>query len=127
MAGFRARFGNRAVRTGAGSYGGAPRADRVEGLNERGEAPPPYVPGMKPPSLRSTDGVAAPIPSAEAGEDVELGDMRREPVPQPPGYDEHAHDGRFPPVQRPATAITANERYASTRGLLTRTDTFTSV
>jgi hypothetical protein len=106
----------------------------VEGLNERGEAPPPYVPGTKPPSLRSTDRVAVPVPGSEESGDVELGDMTRPvPPPQPPGYNEHAqderaNDGRFPPVvQRPATAVTANERYASTRGLLNRTDTSTSV
>lgn len=101
----------------------------MEGLNERGEAPPPYVPGTKPPSLRSNDGVAVPSPAGDADEDVELGDMRRENVspPQPPGYDQHANDGRFAPVQRPATAITANERYAPTRGVLDRTDTSTGV
>ncbi|TEY74834.1 hypothetical protein BOTCAL_0069g00310 [Botryotinia calthae] len=62
FADFRTRFGPR--RVGAGVMGmtmgtmgtmGADR-ERQEGLDERGEAPPAYVEGDKPPSLRSEDG-----------------------------------------------------------------------
>ncbi|KAF7953096.1 hypothetical protein EAE96_006315 [Botrytis aclada] len=60
FADFRTRFGPR--RAGTGLMGmtmgtmGANR-ERQEGLDERGEAPPAYVEGDKPPSLRSEDGV----------------------------------------------------------------------
>jgi len=63
------------------------RGQQVEGLNERGEAPPPYSGvGSKPPSLRSDDGYSGRCPSrAESArsvnrrrsEDVEMGDMTR--------------------------------------------------
>ncbi|CCD44181.1 hypothetical protein BcDW1_4257 [Botrytis cinerea BcDW1] len=60
FADFRTRFGPR--RGGAGVMGmtmgtmGANR-ERQEGLDERGEAPPAYMEGDKPPSLRSEDRV----------------------------------------------------------------------
>ncbi|KAM3079362.1 hypothetical protein ACMFMG_005794 [Clarireedia jacksonii] len=57
---FRQRFGPR--RAGAGLMGmtrgpinGGEHRERQEGLDERGEAPPAYVEGDKPPSLRSVD------------------------------------------------------------------------
>lgn len=66
----------------------------MEGLNERGEAPPPYSGvGSKPPSLRSDDGWSGRCPSrAESArtvnrrresEDLEMGDMTR-PTYVPP-------------------------------------------
>lgn len=108
VAGFRARFSNRPGRTNGGSYGGGrPRLDRVEGLDERGEAPPPYVPGAKPPSLRSTDGFpAATESSADA---IELGDMSRpQPVHRPSLY--NLHVGESDLGGRSSDAVgTANE------------------
>jgi len=112
VAGFRARFG----RAGAGSYGGTPRIDRVEGLDERGEAPPPYVPGTKPPSIRSGNEVLAPNTGAGAGGDVELGDMSGPPVHQPPDYNDHVDEADLG-VRRPDTMITASERFSSMRRL----------
>ncbi|TGO79543.1 hypothetical protein BELL_0029g00090 [Botrytis elliptica] len=60
FADFRTRFGPRRAGTGLmgmtmGSMGA--NRERQEGLDERGEAPPAYVEGDKPPSLRSEDGV----------------------------------------------------------------------
>ncbi|KAF7892184.1 uncharacterized protein EAF01_010264 [Botrytis porri] len=60
FADFRTRFGPRRAGTGLmgmtmGSV--AANRERQEGLDERGEAPPAYVEGDKPPSLRSEDGV----------------------------------------------------------------------
>ncbi|KAF7874264.1 hypothetical protein EAF04_002936 [Stromatinia cepivora] len=61
---FRTRFGPR--RGGSGLMGmtmatmGVHR-ERQEGLDDRGEAPPAYVEGDKPPSLRSEDGIAMMI------------------------------------------------------------------
>ncbi|KAE8445465.1 hypothetical protein EG329_013355 [Mollisiaceae sp. DMI_Dod_QoI] len=111
VAGFRARFGNRNARTGAGSYGGAPGIDGVEGLDERGEAPPPYVPGTKPP---------------KAAGDVELGDMGGVPIHRPPDYNEHVDEAGLS-VRRPDTVITASERFGSMRRLLSRTNSSTNV
>lgn len=83
---------------------GRRREEVPEGLNEAGEAPPPYMPGSKPPSLRSDDG------------DLEMGDMRR-PVPkqgeQPPDYG-HEHTSSSSSlgqvgVSRPETAVTRSE------------------
>ncbi|RAL64136.1 hypothetical protein DID88_003324 [Monilinia fructigena] len=57
---FRTRFGPR--RGGPGLMGMAMgigvHMEIQEGLDDRGEAPPAYVEGDKPPSLRSTDGIA---------------------------------------------------------------------
>lgn len=99
--GFRNRFGNLRGRAGASIYGSGARSDREEGLDERGEAPPPYVPGSKPPSVRNGDG-------------VELGDMSRESMHQPPGYNEHMEEGDLS-VRRPDAVVTAVERSRSTR------------
>ncbi|KUJ18424.1 uncharacterized protein LY89DRAFT_684330 [Mollisia scopiformis] len=115
VAGFRARFGNRTGRTNAGSYGGGrPRLDRLEGLDERGEAPPPYVPGSKPPSIRSTDGVLPSTSALAADADgLELGDMRRpEPVHHPPGYNEHVEADELD-LRRPDAVAAANRRSRS--------------
>jgi len=43
--------------------------ERQEGLDERGEAPPAYVEGDKPPSLRSDDGITAIISNEDNGND----------------------------------------------------------
>lgn len=86
---------------------------------ERGEAPPPYVPGSKPPSLHSNDGLSRAEsgrsvnrrPSSER--DVELGDMTR-PVYAPPAYHdppgsamrEGASEGGGEGITRPNAVIT---------------------
>ncbi|KAH7399950.1 hypothetical protein BKA64DRAFT_470051 [Cadophora sp. MPI-SDFR-AT-0126] len=81
--------------TGVGDGRGAGAVERTEGLNERGEAPPPYRPGSKPPSLRSSDGVAVrEVPSRErdGGEQAVEMDTIVRPTPtsgqDPPGYHE---------------------------------------
>ena len=79
---------------------GRRREEVPEGLNERGEAPPPYMPGSKPPSLRSDDdGWDREGGDGGRERDVEMGDMRR-PVPkdgeQPPGYGyAHGHGNAY--------------------------------
>ena len=87
------RFGRTMGRTGLGwppSTTQRNRSDIEEGLDERGEAPPPYVPGSKPPSLRSVERERRPSSSSEhsVGEAVELQPMNGE-VEHPPGYNEH--------------------------------------
>ena len=98
--------------------------EREDGLDERGEAPPPYVPGSKPPSLRSTDG-RRPRTNHEpsVGEDVELRRMSRG-ANGPPGYHEHVGldlDNSTAGVTKPNTAVTASERFGSVRRLLSNT------
>lgn len=99
--GFRSRFGiyrQAAYR----ANNNRPRSDTEEGLDERGEAPPPYVPGTKPPSIRTTDGVV-PVREQDGGqssmidghgETVELQNLSRNPENEPPSYDEHRDSSR---------------------------------
>lgn len=99
---------------------------REDGLDERGEAPPPYVPGSKPPSIRSMDGRrprTSTSNGSSAGEEVELRRISREEN-RPPGYHEHERFGSeesVAGVTRPNTAITASERFESMRRLLNNT------
>jgi len=121
--GFRTRLRGR---TGLGWNNGPTqrnRSDLEEGLDERGEAPPPYVPGTKPPSLRSVD-VGRPSTSSEhrVGEAVELRAMSGD-VEHPPDYHDH-HDlapGSDVGITRPDTAVTASERFGSMRRLISHT------
>ncbi len=106
------------------SGGHGPSRDRSEsedGLNERGEAPPPYVPGSKPPSVRSTDGVHNGV----EGDAVELRPVTASTTAAPPEYDEHRRtdasqqDGDLGDLSltRPAPVVTS-ERFGSMRRLL---------
>lgn len=106
--GWRGRFG-------VGRAGGTSRSIRQEGLDERGEAPPPYVPGSKPPSIRTTDGRRPSTTVRSVGvEDVEMGDMRRDDN-APPDYEETnpSHDTDIADIRRPVTAIIAPGRVGS--------------
>lgn len=92
MESFRARFGM--GRTGGALYGThTGRSDPEEGLDERGEAPPPYVPGSKPPSIRTADGLeeldGRPLGEGEAGEPVELQNLSVTLPSKPPDYNQH--------------------------------------
>ncbi|KAH7351127.1 hypothetical protein BKA65DRAFT_253025 [Rhexocercosporidium sp. MPI-PUGE-AT-0058] len=125
--GLRNRFGmgrGAMRRAHAGGAGEVQRTDeRTEGLDERGEAPPPYRPGSKPPSLRSHDGVAVrevSRPGTRDGETVELNTIRT-PGQDPPGYHEEMNrNGRTDSggneswvdldMARPAPAVTAPPR-----------------
>jgi hypothetical protein len=113
VAGFRARFGNRPGRTNGGSYGGGrPRLGRVEGLDERGEAPPPYVPGAKPPSIGSAEGL--PTATGPSADGVELEEMNiSQSVHQPPLYDQRVEESGLS-VRGSDAEETANERSGST-------------
>lgn len=96
------------------------RSDVEEGLDERGEAPPPYVPGTKPPSLRSVERERRPSASSGhgVGEVVELQPLGRE-VEYPPGYDaQHPVPSSDAGVTRPTKAVPASERLLSTRRLI---------
>jgi hypothetical protein len=104
--GFR-RYGRTRGRTGLGVE---------EGFDERGEAPPPYVPGTKPPSLRSVEREIRSSGSEHAaGEAVELRPLSGE-VEHPPGYDEqHPQPENDVGITRPDAAVTTSERFSSTR------------
>lgn len=92
---------------------------RTEGLDELGEAPPPYNAGLKPPSISAgvADGVREVSPAGDREGGVELTSM---PTPRrdPPGYHEdrtnNAGSGGFEDVdldmRRPAPAVTAPAR-----------------
>ena len=120
--GWRTRF-----RAGLGNNTG--RDDtRVEGLDERGEAPPPYAPGSKPPSIRTEDGRRESTDhgvGVRGGEAVELRTMSGEVIHSPPGYHEAASRGPQEEdsgdVTRPRPAVTASDRFGSMRRLLSDT------
>lgn len=94
LAGFSQRFG--VGRGGVVFSGGHTRqtSSREEGLDDRGEAPPPYVPGSKPPSLRSTDGIIGVTELSRStssrdealGDVVEMGNMGTTTMREPPAY-----------------------------------------
>lgn len=118
--GFRARLGR--GWPGTGNAGVNTRDERDDGLDERGEAPPPYVPGSRPPSLRSGDEVRPSLGSENRmGNEVELRNMNdTRGLKEPPGYHENT-GSTDPAIARPATSITASERFRSTRRLLSHT------
>jgi len=110
VAGFR-RFGRSTPHRGEGRG----REEREVGLDERGEAPPPYVEGGRPPSISA--GITGGERSSDPAEAVELrplgamsGDER---MTAPPDY--HEHLGTEIDLARPTPAVLAEERYGSTR------------
>lgn len=125
--GWRSRFGvgrtgiGRAAMGRAGGYNNNIHDVNAEdGLNERGEAPPPYVPGSKPPSISSEE-LQRPSTAASSHlhtDSVELSNM--EPTSNPPGYNE-PHNRRsidessLADITRPGPVLTASERHASVR------------
>jgi len=92
--------------------------DTEDGLNERGEAPPPYIPGSKPPSIsseelrRPSSAASSPVPS----EGVELSNagMNR----SPPGYNENFNrrsGGGLADITRPGPVLSPSGRHHSIR------------
>lgn len=122
-------------------------APRTEGLDDRGEAPPPYAPGDKPPSISTIDteddvrigssrSVNRRASNDNEMEDVELGDISRpRPFEPPPGYHVPSHSGSRSGVTpapatgdiddagitRPETAITTDDVRDPDRTGLNRT------
>jgi hypothetical protein len=100
----------------------------VEGLDERGEAPPPYVPGGKPSSIRAVSGsldlADARVSHGANGGSVELSTLPSSPRsnadPPPPDYHEHASQGSedIGDITRPVPAFTTPDRHESSRRLL---------
>lgn len=89
-----------------------------DGLNERGEAPPPYVPGSKPPSI-SSDELQRPSTAASSHLQTEPAEMAHmSEISRPPGYNERFQQGPgdgSAEVTRPTPALTASERHSSVR------------
>jgi cbb3-type cytochrome oxidase subunit 3 len=90
--------------------------DREDGLDETGEAPPPYVPGPKPPSMRIENGLRAPrsLELAEHAEVVQFHTMAQSP--EPPNYHKNAKSepdsGEIDTsISRPVNALTIIESY----------------
>ena len=95
-------------------------------MDERGEAPPSYVPGSRPPSLSGGDGdEVRPTPGSEnrPGDEPESRGMNDIRAPnEPPGYHEHETGSEADiAIARPDAAITTPERFRSTRRLLSHT------
>ena len=92
-------------------------------MDERGEAPPPYAPGSKPPSIRTEVGRRS-TDVGNGGEGVELQGMSGEASSHPPGYHEAANRGTeedLGDITRPRMAVTTPERFGSMRRLLSDT------
>ena len=82
-----------------------------EGLNERGEAPPPYIPGQSPPpAIHVDNGVRHPV----TGELIPLEDLSG----KPPDYDGHSSSEEDLNLTRPRPAYAASDRSAPRRHLL---------
>lgn len=116
--GWRSRFGVGRV---SGSSNGIHDIGREEGLDERGEAPPPYAPVSKPPSIGSEEIRRPSLSHAPEGV-VELRRMSGEA--KPPGYHEHPNrmsEEGSAGITRPDTAVTASERVGSMRRLVSNT------
>jgi hypothetical protein len=110
VAGFR-RFGRS---TNSGSVG-RHRERREDGLDERGEAPPPYVEGMKPPSISA--GSVGRERSGHTEEGVELQTLSGSgTVHEPPGY--HEQLSSETDMRRPTVAVLAEGGHGSARRLL---------
>ncbi|KAG9236411.1 hypothetical protein BJ875DRAFT_231249 [Amylocarpus encephaloides] len=135
VAGFRERFGRPRNNNGMVFWNGRAtrqrEQERVEGLDERGEAPPPYVPGTKPPSLRNVRShrISGDIADRGTSENsnnqaVELRSLGTAPVEDeahgPPSYHETTSHGEedIADITRPTPAATAAERSYSARRLL---------
>jgi hypothetical protein len=131
--------GTRGRGNGRAFWNGTRREDeRVEGLDERGEAPPPYVPVGKPPSIRvpaeSVDVADARtshadavelstlVPNAQSTEITTTTAGNAEPLP--PSYHEHISQGSedIGNISRPTAAVTTPNRHESTRRLLGSSD-----
>ena len=83
-------------------------------MDERGEAPPPYAPGSKPPSIRTEDGRSTD--AGNGGEGVELRRMSGEAPSHPPVYHEAANretEENLGDITRPRMAVTTPERFGS--------------
>lgn len=121
---------NTGTRWGAGTRnwraGGVTRHD--EGLDELGEAPPPYNPGDKPPSI-VVDRSASRSHDGDMNNDnegpalaVPLRTLSRNNTGNPPGYLESIGNNgsdESAPVARPDAAVTPNtDRFDSSRRLL---------
>ena len=129
VAGFGARTrGGRARNNGRNFWNTRRENESTEGLDERGEAPPPYVPGGKPPSIRTATGSGdygdRRASHSAGGESVELnalsssrpentaGTANTSDAP-PPGYHEHTgYDGEdIGDIARPQPAVTTTSRH----------------
>lgn len=113
VAGFR-RFGRSA------GFGRQERGmeDREDGLDERGEPPPPYVEGGKPLSVSAgTIGIGSiedPLGRVELRQSAaSTGNGARS---EPPGY--HEQPGNAGYMARPTPAVLPAERNSSSRRLL---------
>ena len=81
-----------------------------EGLNERGEAPPPYIPGQSPPPAVHVDGgIRHPV----TGEPIPLEDLSG----KPPDYDGHSSSEEDLNLTRPRPAYAAPDGSAPRRRL----------
>ncbi|RDL39078.1 uncharacterized protein BP5553_03418 [Venustampulla echinocandica] len=133
VAGFRTRLGRARNHNGSGfrlrgGGNGHMEEGSLEGLDERGMAPPPYVPTSKRSSLRGGGDTGGEGSGASReireGEGVELRTLSPERdqnrMSDPPGYDEHAGSRveNSAHIPRPSTAVLASDRYGSTGRLL---------
>jgi len=82
---------------------------REEGLDERGEAPPPYIPGE-------------PAPAQDLGGEGHGGIALQDYHGKPPDYDGHGSSEEDLDLTRPAPTHPPNGRHHWTRQLLGRTD-----
>jgi len=96
-----------------------------EGLDERGEAPPAYFSGDKPPSIQETvTAVSSFGDPSRRGETLELGPVGvRSGAQHPPDYNEADVKGSRLEISRPQDVVPAPSRPVSIRSVLSHSET----
>ena len=88
-----------------------------EGLDERGEAPPPYMP-KSPPAAAHPDGGRSDPYNPSSSTDIPLQDLSRHGDSKPPEYSVTSTSEHGSDLARPALSHAASSRMGSSRNLL---------
>ncbi|MCJ1227229.1 hypothetical protein MMC12_003884 [Toensbergia leucococca] len=91
-----------------------------EGLDERGEAPPPYMPAF-PPAVAHSDNRRDISYEGSQGQTIQLQNISTEGA-KPPDYVEASTSFGNPRSSRSTSTLVPPDRYGSTRGLLRSTE-----
>ena len=110
---------------GGNSHGGAFNTHFHEGLDERGEAPPAYFSGDKPPGIQETVTAVSPSPDPLGrGDAMELTTVgARGSAYSPPSYDDSDGKDSKLEIRRPQDAVPAPHRPVSIRSVLSHSET----
>ena len=88
-----------------------------EGLDERGEAPPPYMPKFPPPAAHP-DGGRGGLYNSNGGTDIPLQDLSRHGDGKPPEYSVTSTTEDGADMERPTLSRSGSTRIGPSRNLL---------